>query len=91
MDACEEFKAWDGQSEPTVRHQRGKPLVTATKVNDVIGKGPKFFFTHVEESKGRWRSVVCSTLLRRFCLSLCVIHDELPYSLISVLALINFF
>jgi len=37
LDACDEFKDWDGQSEPTVRHQRGKPLVIATKVNDVIG------------------------------------------------------
>ena len=35
MDACEEFEHWNGQSEPTVRHQKGKIV---PKINDVIGK-----------------------------------------------------
>ena len=34
MEACEEFSDWNGQSEPTVRHQKGKPVV----IKDVIGK-----------------------------------------------------
>ena len=38
MESCEEFKGWDGQSEPTVRHQKGKPVTTGPKVGDVIGK-----------------------------------------------------
>ena len=45
MDACDEFKEWNGQSEPTVRHQRGKavPMATSAKVSDVIGKGLPYF------------------------------------------------
>lgn len=40
MEACDEFKQWDGQSEPTPRHQKGKPV---PKINDVIGKSlPNF-------------------------------------------------
>ena len=35
MDACKEFKEWNGQSEPTARHQKGKIV---PKINDVIGK-----------------------------------------------------
>ena len=38
MDACDAFKGWNGQSEPTARHQKGKPVPVATKVNEVIGK-----------------------------------------------------
>ena len=38
MESCEEFRGWDGQSEPTVRHQKGKPVTTGTKVGEVIGK-----------------------------------------------------
>eukprot|EP00112_Aurelia_sp_Birch-Aquarium-sp1_P025242 Seg830.2 transcript_id=Seg830.2/GoldUCD/mRNA.D3Y31 product="Dihydropyrimidine dehydrogenase" protein_id=Seg830.2/GoldUCD/D3Y31 len=34
MEAFEEFSDWNGQSEPTVRHQKGKPVV----IKDVIGK-----------------------------------------------------
>jgi len=43
MDACDEFKDWNGQSEPTVRHQRGKPVKVSPKVADVIGKGLPHF------------------------------------------------
>uniref|UniRef100_A0A7M5XK40 Dihydropyrimidine dehydrogenase [NADP(+)] n=1 Tax=Clytia hemisphaerica TaxID=252671 RepID=A0A7M5XK40_9CNID len=43
MDACDAFKGWNGQSEPTVRHQKGKPVPVATKVNEVIGKGLPHF------------------------------------------------
>lgn len=35
MDACKEFEHWNGQSEPTARHQKGKIV---PKINDVIGK-----------------------------------------------------
>lgn len=35
MDACKEFKEWNGQSEPTARHQKGKIV---PKINNVIGK-----------------------------------------------------
>ena len=35
MDACDSFKGWNGQSEPTVRHQKGKPV---PKIADIVGK-----------------------------------------------------
>ena len=34
METCEEFKEWNGQSMPTDRHQKGKPVV----IQEVIGK-----------------------------------------------------
>lgn len=40
MDACDEFRKWNGQSEPTVRHQKGKPV---PKIADVVGKSLPHF------------------------------------------------
>ncbi len=34
LSACEEYKDWNGQSQPTLKHQKGKPVV----VEEVIGK-----------------------------------------------------
>ncbi|XP_065069979.1 dihydropyrimidine dehydrogenase [NADP(+)]-like [Rhopilema esculentum] len=48
MEACEEFKEWNGQSMPTERHQKGKPVV----VKEVIGKGlPNFGPYKMEREK----------------------------------------
>lgn len=35
MESCKEFEDWNGQSAPTERHQKGKPV---RKISDVIGK-----------------------------------------------------
>lgn len=35
MESCKEFEDWNGQSAPTDRHQKGKPV---PKISDVIGK-----------------------------------------------------
>ena len=35
MESCKEFDDWDGQSAPTERHQRGKPV---PKVKELVGK-----------------------------------------------------
>lgn len=41
MDACDEFRMWNGQSQPTVRHQKGKPV--APKIADIVGKSLPHF------------------------------------------------
>lgn len=35
MESCKDFDNWDGQSAPTVKHQKGKPV---PRVIDQIGK-----------------------------------------------------
>ncbi|XP_057298871.1 dihydropyrimidine dehydrogenase [NADP(+)]-like [Hydractinia symbiolongicarpus] len=40
MSSCDEFSGWNGQSEPTARHQKGKPV---PKINDIVGKGLPHF------------------------------------------------
>lgn len=40
MDACDEFRQWNGQSQPTVRHQKGKPV---PKIADIVGKSLPHF------------------------------------------------
>lgn len=35
MESCKEFEDWNGQSAPTDRHQKGKPV---PKISDVIAK-----------------------------------------------------
>ena len=35
MESCEEFENWNGQSAPTARHQKGKPV---PKISDLVGK-----------------------------------------------------
>ncbi|XP_071508213.1 dihydropyrimidine dehydrogenase [NADP(+)]-like [Diadema antillarum] len=45
LQSLDELADWDGQSPPTVRHQKGKPV----RVADVIGKHLPSFGTYQEE------------------------------------------
>lgn len=51
MDACEEFHEWNGQSEKTVRHQKGKPVSNI----DIFGKvrGPYASFISLMSCEGK--------------------------------------
>ncbi|XP_069823822.1 dihydropyrimidine dehydrogenase [NADP(+)] isoform X4 [Dendropsophus ebraccatus] len=48
LKSIEELQDWDGQSPPTLRHQRGKPI---PKVADLIGKKLPSFGPFLEQRK----------------------------------------
>eukprot|EP00794_Sanderia_malayensis_P008286 gene8286-9170_t len=47
LKSCEEFDAWSNQSEPTMKHQKGKPVI----IQDIIGKQLPNFGPYLEEKK----------------------------------------
>jgi len=53
MDACDEFKEWDGQSQPTARHQKGKVV---PKINELVGKS----LPHFGEFKRKRKEIVAT-------------------------------
>uniref|UniRef100_A0AAY4C2I0 Dihydropyrimidine dehydrogenase [NADP(+)] n=1 Tax=Denticeps clupeoides TaxID=299321 RepID=A0AAY4C2I0_9TELE len=48
LKSIEELSDWDGQSPPTTRHQRGKPI---PRLQDLVGKGLPSFGPYLEQKK----------------------------------------
>ncbi|XP_071954424.1 dihydropyrimidine dehydrogenase [NADP(+)]-like [Antedon mediterranea] len=48
LESIDELHDWNGQSPPTIRHQKGKQI---TKISDIIGKHLPSFGPYMEERK----------------------------------------